>query len=64
MRETTLTFFKVEGTESFHERRNASVLTDSVEAFRREEVSRGRLRGLSSVLGIKASDLLKLAEAA
>ncbi|MEO2045357.1 MAG: hypothetical protein ABGX16_02150 [Pirellulales bacterium] len=40
------------------------VLNLAVEAFRREEVSRGRLRDLSTVLGIKASDLLKLAEAA
>ncbi len=40
------------------------VLNLAVEAFRREEISRGRLRDLSSVLGIKASDLLKLAEAA
>lgn len=40
------------------------VLNLAVEAYRREEVSRGRLRDLSSVLGIKSSDLLKLAEAA
>ncbi len=40
------------------------VLNLAVEAYRREEVSRGRLRDLSSVLGIKAADLLKLAEAA
>ena len=40
------------------------VLSLAVEAYRREEVSAGRLRDLSSVLGIKASDLLKLAEAA
>lgn len=40
------------------------VLNLAVEAFRREEVSAGRLRDLSSVLGIKAADLLRLAEAA
>ncbi len=40
------------------------VLNLAVEAYRREAVSRGRLRDLSSVLGIKAADLLKLAEAA
>ena len=40
------------------------VLNLAVEAYRREEVSRGRLRDLSPVLGIKAADLLKLAEAA
>ncbi|MEO9593590.1 helix-turn-helix domain-containing protein [Rhodopirellula bahusiensis] len=40
------------------------VLNLAVEAYRREEVSRGRLRDLSSVLGIKSGDLLKLAEAA
>ena len=40
------------------------VLNLAVEAFRREEVSSGRLRDLSSVLGIRAADLLRLAEAA
>jgi len=40
------------------------VLNLAVEAFRREKVSRGRLSDLSTVLGIKAADLLKLAEAA
>ena len=36
----------------------------AVEAYRREEVSKGKLRDISSVLGIPAADLLKLAEAA
>lgn len=40
------------------------VVTLAVEAFRREEVSKGRLRDISSVLGISSADLLKLAEAA
>lgn len=40
------------------------VLNLAVEAFRREEVSTGRLRDISRILGIKAADLLKLAEAA
>ncbi len=40
------------------------VVTLAVEAFRREEVSKGKLRDISSVLGIGASALLKLAEVA
>lgn len=40
------------------------VVNLAVEAFRREEVSKGKLRDISSVLGIGASELIKLAEAA
>ncbi len=40
------------------------VVTLAIEAFRREEVSKGRLRDISSVLGIPSAVLLKLAEAA
>ncbi|WP_167547082.1 helix-turn-helix domain-containing protein [Stieleria maiorica] len=40
------------------------VLNLVVEAYRREELSQGRLRDFSSMLGIKAADLLELAEAA
>jgi Zn-dependent peptidase ImmA (M78 family)/DNA-binding XRE family transcriptional regulator len=40
------------------------VLNLAIEAFRREEVSHGRLREISSVLGISAAELLRLAEAA
>ncbi len=40
------------------------VVNLAVEAYRREVLSQGRLRDISSVLGIKASELLKLAEAA
>jgi hypothetical protein len=40
------------------------VVNLAVEAYRREEVSKGRLRDISRVLGIPAADLLELAEAA
>lgn len=40
------------------------VLNLAVEAFRREEVSEGRLRDISSVLGVPAAKLLELAEVA
>lgn len=40
------------------------VLTLAIEAFRREELSKGRLREISSVLGIPSAELLRLAEAA
>jgi hypothetical protein len=36
----------------------------ALEAFRREEVSKGKLRDLSTLLGISAKELLALAEAA
>jgi len=40
------------------------VLDLAVEAFRREELSQGRLRDISSVLGVPAEKLLQLAEVA
>jgi Zn-dependent peptidase ImmA (M78 family)/transcriptional regulator with XRE-family HTH domain len=40
------------------------VVNLAIEAFRREEVSQGRLREISSVLGIPSAELLRLAEAA
>jgi Zn-dependent peptidase ImmA (M78 family)/transcriptional regulator with XRE-family HTH domain len=40
------------------------VLNLAIEAYRREMVSQGRLREISSVLGIAAEELLELAEAA
>lgn len=40
------------------------VLHLALEAFRREEISRGKLRDLSSLLGVPAKTLLALAEAA
>ena len=40
------------------------VLSLAIEAYRREMLSQGRLRDLSSVLGIAAEELLELAEAA
>lgn len=40
------------------------VVNLAVEAYRREEISSGRLRDISRVLHIPAADLLKLAEAA
>lgn len=40
------------------------VVNLAVEAYRREEVSKGKLRDISSVLGVGASALLKLAEVA
>ena len=36
----------------------------SIEAYRREEISRGRLLELGKMLGMKAAVLLRLAEAA
>jgi hypothetical protein len=36
----------------------------AVEAYRREEISQGRLRELAGKLGISANDLIMLAEAA
>ena len=40
------------------------VLEFAIEAFRREEVSQGRLRDISTVLGVPAAKLLQLAEVA
>lgn len=40
------------------------VVNLAIEAYRREEVSKGKLRDISAVLGVGASSLLKLAEAA
>lgn len=40
------------------------VLHLAIEAYRREEISQGKIRDLSSLLGIPAKDLLELAEAA
>ena len=40
------------------------VINLAIEAYRREEISQGRLREISSVLGIPAADLVRLAEAA
>jgi Zn-dependent peptidase ImmA (M78 family)/DNA-binding XRE family transcriptional regulator len=40
------------------------VLDLAVEAFRREELSQGRLRDISSILGVPAEKLLQLAEVA
>ena len=42
----------------------SQVLHLALEAFRREEISQGKLRDLSSLLGIPAKKLLELAEAA
>jgi Zn-dependent peptidase ImmA (M78 family)/transcriptional regulator with XRE-family HTH domain len=40
------------------------VINLAIEAYRREEISQGRLREISSVLGISAAELVRLAEAA
>lgn len=42
----------------------SQVLHLALEAYRREEISQGKLRDLSSLLGVKAKELLALAEAA
>ena len=42
----------------------SQVLHLAIEAYRREEISQGKLRDLSSLVGIAAKDLLELAEAA
>jgi len=42
----------------------SQVLHLALEAFRREEISKGKLRDLSTLLGFSAKDLLALAEAA
>ena len=42
----------------------SQVLRLALEGYRREEISRGKLRDLSSLLEIDASELLALAEAA
>jgi len=42
----------------------SQVLHLALEGYRREEISEGKLRDLSSLLGIDASELLALADAA
>ena len=43
---------------------NKMVLHLALEAYRREEISKGKLRDLSTLLDFSAKDLLMLAEAA
>ena len=42
----------------------SQVVDLALEAFRREEISKGKLRDLSNLLDFSAKDLLMLAEAA